>query len=146
MSTRRQGREWVVQLLFQVDLNPAPPREVLDGFWTACEGPKQTKAFAERIFLGVLEKREELDKFISSSAHNWRIERMGVVDRNVLRMALYELLYCPDIPPVVTINEAVDLAKFFSNSESGRFVNGILDRARKTLKRPARSADTTHTR
>jgi len=135
MGTRRQGREWALQLLFQADLNPTPPEEALKYFWMEREkADPQIRKFTEVLFLGAMEHKAEIDATMRRYVKNWSIERMGVVDRNVLRMALHELLHRDDIPPVVTINEAVDLAKFFSNSESGRFVNGILDRVRKDLR------------
>jgi N utilization substance protein B len=140
MGTRRQGREWVLQLLFQVDLNPSSTEDTLKPFWEERpDAEPATREFAERLFLGTVSHRDELDATMRRYVQNWSIKRMGVVDRNVLRMALYELMHCEDIPPVVTINEAVDLAKFFSNTESGRFVNGVLDRVRKDLKREARA-------
>jgi len=140
MGTRRQSREWVLQLLFQADLNPMPPEETLKYFWMEREkADPPARKFAEKLFLGTMERKSEIDSTMRKYVKNWSIERMGVVDRNVLRMALHELLHRNDIPPVVTINEAVDLAKFFSNSESGRFVNGILDRVRKDLHRPQRT-------
>ena len=97
-----------------------------------------TDEFAERIVLGVLEHREEIDRLIERYSENWRLERMTPIDRNLLRMAIFEFLYCDEIPPKVTLNEAVDLGKRFGSEESGSFINGILDRlqkekARKTL-------------
>ena len=139
MTTRRDAREWGLQLLFAIDLNPPDEVDsVLEHFWSDKDVGDKPRAFAERLVRGVVENREELDAALREYADNWDVGRMGVVERNVMRMALFELLHCDDIPPVVTINEAVDIAKYFSTSESGRFVNGILDRVRKTLKRPAR--------
>jgi N utilization substance protein B len=86
-----------------------------------------------------MDHHSDIDALISRHAENWDIERMGTVDRNVMRIAVYEMLYRDDIPPVVSINEAVELAKAYSSAESGKFVNGILDRIRKDLDRPARS-------
>jgi N utilization substance protein B len=87
----------------------------------------------------VLHNRDEIDALMSKYADNWDVERMGAVDRNIIRLALYEMFFRDDIPPVVSINEAVDIAKAFCDRESGRFVNGILDRARKDTNRPPRS-------
>ena len=91
--------------------------------------------------LGICERREQIDGMIRKYAQHWALERMGVVDRNVIRMAIFEMLERPDIPPVVSINEAVDIAKYFSSTEAGKFVNGILDRVRKDLECPEKTAE-----
>lgn len=141
MATRRESREWAIQLLFQVDMNPGVK---LDGafadFWLERDAPRPARNFAEQLVRGVVENREVIDEKIRAYTEHWDIGRMAVLDRNVVRMAIYEMLYREDIPPVVSINEAVDLAKYFSSTESGKFVNGILDRARKELSRPSRTA------
>jgi N utilization substance protein B len=135
MATRRDAREWALQIIFSLDLNT---REELDRVFAdffesnPCDDVK-AREFCESLVRGVVAERMEIDAAISRLAEHWSIKRMGVVDRNVLRLALYELMFRPDVPPPVVINEAVDIAKYFSNSESGRFVNGILDRARKEL-------------
>jgi len=124
-----------------MDLNPDKPEKVLPWFWKEySQADAANRAFVEKTVRGIDARRKEIDGIITQYAENWEIHRMGVVDRNVLRMAIYEMLCCDDIPPVVSINEAVDVAKYFSNDESGRFVNGILDRVRKTLPRPGRTA------
>ena len=141
MSQRRDCREWAVQLLLQLDLNPASNlSSVFDSFWQSREANTRARTFTEEIVSGVREHLTELDERISELAEHWDLKRMGVLDRNVIRMAVYEMLYRNDIPPVVSINEAVDIAKYFSSRESGRFVNGILDRVCQELKRPARKA------
>lgn len=108
------------------------------------EGPTAEETairlFADPLIAGVLEKRDNLDATIKQHARNWDLKRMAVVDRNVLRLAIYEMFHRDDIPPVVSINEAVDICKRFSTEDSGRFVNGILDRIRQDLMRPARTA------
>ena len=96
--------------------------------------------FSESLIRGVVEKLEELDEELGRFARNWDVHRMAVVDRNVLRLAIYEMLHRSDIPPVTTINEAIDIAKKFSSPESGKFVNGILDKFKSTLSRSPRSA------
>ncbi|MBL7114914.1 MAG: transcription antitermination factor NusB [Kiritimatiellae bacterium] len=139
MTTRRDAREWALQILFEVDLNPPKDLEVvLSEFWSSRKASKKQSEFATRLVHGVVNHRDDLDVSLHTYAENWDVKRMGVVERNVMRIALFELLHCEDIPPVVTINEAVDIAKYFSTHESGRFVNGILDRVRKTLDRPSR--------
>jgi N utilization substance protein B len=142
MATRRQCREWVVQLLFQLDLNPCDDLEsVFRDFWGRHGTDVESRGFAEDMVRGTLEKLPQIDGIIADMSEHWDLKRMAVLDRNVIRMALYEMLFRNDIPPVVSINEAVDIAKYFNTTESGRFVNGILDQVRKTLKRnPRRSA------
>jgi len=140
MATRRDAREWLVQILFQLDLNPDEPEKVMAAFWVERHPDARARRFVEERVRGVNGNRERLDGLIRTYAENWGLERMGPVERSVMRMALYEMLFCLDVPPVVSINEAVDLARYFSSREAGRFVNGILDRARKDLNRPARTA------
>ncbi len=134
MSTRRDAREWAVQLLFQIDLNATDKLDrVLSAFWEDKESDEASRKYAEFLVKGVRGAIEEIDALLSKYADNWDINRMGVIDRNVLRLALFEMNNADEVPSVVSINEAVDLAKYFSSSESGKFVNGILDRARKEL-------------
>jgi N utilization substance protein B len=135
MATRRDGREWALQIIFSLDLNTRSNLdEVFDYFFEVhAESDKKTREFTENIVRGVVEHRPEIDEKIEKYADHWKIRRMGVIDRNVMRIALYELMYCEDVPQAVVLNEAIDLAKYFSNSDSGRFVNGILDRARKDM-------------
>ena len=96
------------------------------------------RLFAEPLIRGVIEHRNEIDEHIKKHAKNWELHRMAAVDRNVLRLAIYEMLHREDIPPVVSINEGVDIAKKFSTQDSGKFVNGILDKIKGELLRPAR--------
>lgn len=131
MATRRDAREWAVQLLFELDLNPGNLTERLHSQLEKHSPDKRTWEFAEDLVKGVAGLRDALDEVITRYAQNWEIHRMAVVDRNVLRLALYEILFRPDIPAAVSINEAVDLANYFNSAESGKFVNGILDRVRK---------------
>jgi len=132
-------REWALQVLFQLDLNPAEVETVLRDFWDGQDpADEQSREFTEAVVRGVLDNRAAIDEKITLYAENWDIRRMGVVDRNALRMAVYEMLYRGDVPPVVSINEAVDVAKYFSSSESDHFVNKILDKVMGELKRPAK--------
>ena len=137
MSVRHTARERAAQFLFQMDFNPKPPEEALPDFWEQQEHPASPKviSFAEQIVYGVLRNKEEIDRRIMTCADNWELSRMGAVDRNVLRVAVYEMLFCEDIPPVVSINEAIDLVKDLSNPESGRFVNGVLDKLLRSIPR-----------
>ena len=139
MATRRDARQWAVQLLFQRDFNQGALDEALADFWIEKNVPDEARSFMEELVRGVTQHGPAIDNKMQSYAENWDLNRMAAVDRNVMRVALYEMLYRDDIPPVVSINEAVDLAKQYSGPESGKFVNGILDRASKDIQRPART-------
>lgn len=140
MTTRHEARERAVQFLFQLDFNPGDMDIALADFWEGHDATDTAKLFAEELICGVVEHREEIDRALQQYAEHWDVKRMGALDRAVMRVALFEMLYRPDIPPVVSINEAVDIAKAYSSRESGRFVNGILDQACKHLQRPSREA------
>ncbi len=129
MGVRRQAREWALQFLFQRDINPGDLEEALQDFWAEKQPSSKAMSYAEELIRGVESNRPQLDTVIGQSAHHWDVKRMGGVDRNAMRMALYEIMFRSDIPPVVAIDEAVEIAKAYSSNESGRFVNGILDRA-----------------
>jgi N utilization substance protein B len=134
MATRREAREWAVQLLFELDVNPPDDtEEVFQNFWGQQKEDVGQRAFTEALVRGVRQHIDEIDAIVRRFAEHWDIGRMGIVERNVIRMAVYEMRFCPDVPCVVSINEAVDLAKYFSASGSGRFVNGILDRISREL-------------
>jgi len=128
MRKRTRAREYALQLLYQVDVAERSPSEMYVEFWKAfpCENP--VREFAERLVTGTLEKLPEIDKLLARYTENWNLERMAVVDRNILRFATYELRFMDDSPPKVSINEAVNLAKKYSQEESGKFVNGVLDK------------------
>ena len=163
MGKRREARERAVQFLYQYDQNlPDDLDEALNQFWDSQRksalaeekadakwgepvelSPATTEEAALRLFSdplirGALEHRDELDERIKRHALNWDLHRIAVVDRNILRLAIYEMLHREDIPPIVSINEAVDIAKKFSTPDSGKFVNGILDKIKSELMRPAR--------
>ncbi|MGH7981291.1 MAG: transcription antitermination factor NusB [Limisphaerales bacterium] len=166
MGKRREARERAVQFLFQHDLNPLTDLErALNEFWdnqraaaiaderggahwgqpvelpppTAEES--ETRLFADPLIRGVIQYRDIIDEKIRCHAKNWEFHRIAAVDRNVMRLAIYEMLYRDDIPPVVSINEAVDIAKKFSTHDSGKFVNGILDRIRGEVPRPCKQTE-----
>ena len=124
-------------MLFQIDLTGASPPEVFDHFWTEHEADEELREFAQRLVAGAIAQRRALDRWISGSAENWRLERMAVVDRNILRLAVYELLHERTTPPVVVIDEAVEVAKRFGSEDSGAFINGILDSIRARIERAA---------
>ncbi len=163
MGKRREARERAVQFLFQHDLNPPENLDAeLEQFWStqrsaviagekgnATWGEKMelpppsteeasVRLFADPLIRGAIEHRDEADVLIRKYSRNWDIPRIAAVDRNILRLAIYEMLHREDIPPVVSINEAVDIAKRFSTQDSGKFINGILDSVKGELMRPAR--------
>ena len=127
MGYRRKSREYALQMLYQYDVSHQSAG-LAEGFWADKEVPENIKEFADSIVDGVIENVDLIDDKIRLSASNWSIDRMAVVDRNILRMAVFELFYIKDIPVKVTINEAIEIAKRFGEEESGSFVNGILDR------------------
>ncbi len=132
MGTRRTGRERALQALYQIDQNgTATPLESLEAAWSASdEAPRDPVAhtFALELVQGVREHLAGLDALIEEHSQNWRLERMQRVDRNVLRLGVFELKYRDDIPRKVTINEAIELAKLFGTEDSAAFINGLLDR------------------
>ena len=128
MHQRRKAREVTLQVLYELDVQPQiDVDEAIARFWANFEGPEEAKSFSAQLIAGTWNHREQIDEMISGSSQNWTIARMSRVDKSILRMAVYELLYCRDIPPKVTLNEAVDLGKSFGSENSGAFINGILD-------------------
>lgn len=127
MGSRHQSRERALQILFQYDIH-GKPGLWLDEFWKPLKDDEESRVFAERLVAGVLEHRKDLDALIGGYATNWKISRMQIVDRNILRLGAYELLWLDDVPARVTINEAIELAKDFGDEEAAKFVNGVLDK------------------
>ena len=127
MGFRRQARELALQMLFQIDFNH-DQKDLPASFWAGREALPQVKAFAELLAQGVLQRLPEIDKTIEKYTQHWSPERMAAIDRNILRFSIFELLYLKEIPPKVTINEAIEIAKKYGAEDSGAFVNGILDR------------------
>lgn len=130
MRKRTQARVFALQVLYQMDITGDNSDESLNKFWQTAENPveDQIKNFTGELVKGVADNKGEIDKKIIEFATNWQIERMAVIDRNILRISCYELIFRNDIPPKVSINEAVELAKKYSGVEAGKFVNGILDK------------------
>ena len=126
MGNRRKSREFALQILYGADLMNVPVEQILTFFWTDHDVPSDIQAYAEKIAFGVLKDRIQIDTLIETKSRNWKIARMSIVDRNILRFAVFELLNT-DIPPAVIINEAIEVAKRFGDGESGQFVNGVLD-------------------
>lgn len=140
-SRRRENRMAAVQYLYSHEINP--PEVLADGvrtFFETREEPRDYYAFAEELVYGVLEHRDGVDQKIREATQNWNFERVAKVDLSILRLAIYEMFYRLDIPPVVSINEAIEISKIFSNQDSKRFINGILDRIKDQLTRPLREA------
>lgn len=130
---RRKARECALQMLFQLDISTEKPSAaMLKRFWSGHELEDDLKVFAEEIVKGVYKHREKINRKIRESAKNWSLDRMAAVDRNVIRIAAYEMLFRMDIPTSVAINEAIEIAKRFGTDESGAFVNGILDSMART--------------
>ena len=145
MGKRREGREAAVQFLYQFDVNRQPVNELLVAFWKLRSGPEKadvsakTKTFTEELVKGVTAHMTDIDALISKFTANYDLSRIAIVDRNILRVGIYEMQHSTDVPPVVCINEAIEIAKKFGSDQSGTFVNGVLDGARRGLEaaRPA---------
>ena len=131
MRKRSQSREFALQILYQIDITRDNFQQAWDSFWFSSDEQdveEAVKEFSLALVKGVSDNLNAIDLKISQYAKNWELERMAVVDRNILRLGAYEILFCGDIPPKVSINEAVDLAKKYSDVQAGKFVNGILDK------------------
>lgn len=142
MSTRRrEAREAAIQFLFHHDVggNPSTEKE-LDAFWHLRPTSESVRTFAIPLIQGTIDHKSEIDARIQKYVENYELNRIAAVDRNILRLAIYEMFFREDIPPVVSINEAIELAKRFGSEESGRFVNGVLDKVKTELNRPLRTA------
>ena len=145
-GTRRAGRELAVQCLFHFDHNSTPPESALP--WVLdftgdqgkpLAGSPEIRAFGEKLALAVWQHRPEIDEHIAKATANFRVERIGGVERAILRLAIHEMLHCLEVPPVVAINEAIEIAKKYAAEDSLKFVNGVLDRIRKELPRDPRT-------
>jgi N utilization substance protein B len=127
MHQRRKAREVTLQVLYTLDVQKTDLNEAIDRFWANFDAPEEARKFSTFLIEGVWNNREQIDNLISGSSENWSMSRMARVDKSILRMAVYELLFCEDIPPKVTLNEAIDLGKVYGSENSGSFINGILD-------------------
>lgn len=141
MSSRRDNRIAAVQFLYMWEVNPPDhlPTE-LAWFFSTQEHPREYYQFAEELIHGAIEHVGELDEVIRTYAQNWDFKRIAKIDLAILRLAIFEMLHRRDIPPIVSINEAIDLSKIFSIADAKRFINGILDQFKGTLDRPLREA------
>lgn len=142
-AQRRESRVAALQYLYAWSINdPAILADDLRVFFEEnCEQPRDYYAFAEELIQGVILNQAEVDARIRALAHNWEFDRIAKIDLAILRLAIFEMVYRKDIPPVVSINEAIDLSKQFSNPDSKRFINGILDRLKDQLGRDARKTE-----
>jgi len=133
LRKRTQARECALKILYQVDIAGQNLKDAVDSFWLNFEADsdKSLVDFVDILVKGVAENLQAIDAKIISFAKNWQISRMAVIDRNILRLATFELLFLEDIPPKVSINEAIELAKKYGDKDSGKFVNGILDKIKK---------------
>jgi len=137
MDPRSRAREVALQLLYQRDLNPRIPRDALEQFVRERLHNPVAHSFCLGLFDGAVERAEEIDRGIAEAAQNWRVARMAVVDRNVLRLGAYELLFAPQTPANVVLNEAIELARRYGSANSPAFVNGVLDRIRARAPTPS---------
>jgi N utilization substance protein B len=133
MGLRRTARECALQMLYQHDVGKQVPETILDSFWEMNEQPERVREFATELFRGTISRIKEIDRLIQGHTKNWRLSRMAAVDRNVLRLAVFELLADVKTPDTVVINEALEIAKKFSTNESAQFVNGVLDSIKNDL-------------
>jgi len=135
VGKRRKARELALQFLYQLDLRgEADPTSSSEEFWSRHPVDPEARAFCEVLVRGTMLHRQKIDELITQYAEHWDLERMAVVDRNILRAGIFELLWTTDVPPKVAINEAIEVAKKFGTQESSRFINGILDRIHKELR------------
>ncbi len=128
MGTRRKSREIAIQILYQLEINETDIDDAVSTYWDAYDPSPDLKEFSSHILKGVFRHRKEIDSLISKTSNHWSLRRMPPVDRSILRAAIFEILYCPDIPIKVSIDEAIELAKKYGTEKSSAFINGILDK------------------
>jgi transcription antitermination factor NusB len=134
MGDRRRARELALQVLFHLEFTPDDPGEAFELVCGCFESKEAVRAFARRLVLGICLERKTLDRLISKASRNWRMERMAHVDKTILRLATYEMLFMEDIPPRVSLDEAVEVGKKFGTEDSGKYVNGVLDNIYASIK------------
>lgn len=130
MGVRRRARELAMQALFYMDANQTTSPQMLERFCDNFNPPQKARPFFMKLVNGVLKAGPQIDILIERFSKNWSVQRMARVDRNIMRVAVFEMLFCPDIPPKVSINEAIDIGKKFGTEDSGAFINGIVDSIR----------------
>jgi N utilization substance protein B len=134
MGTRRQAREHALSILYQIDISRTSPEEALGLFWKLEPADDDVMGFARTLVRGVATHRHRIDGLISDASTNWKLPRMSYVDRNILRLATFEIIGLDEVPPMVSVNEAIELGKRYGTTDSGSFINGILDRVARNLK------------
>jgi N utilization substance protein B len=139
MGKRRKAREFALMVMYELEFRPGEAEAILKGFWQEHPAVPEVQSFAESLVRGAVGHAPEIDRQVAGHATHWSLARIAPVERNILRLAAYELLYRHDIPEKVAINEAIELAKLYGSEESGAFVNGILDQIRLSLQSPQRS-------
>ena len=127
MRNRTKARVYALQILYQADIRRVQGAQQVAEFWEEREPSEEVRTFATQLFVGTLEHLAEIDALITEHADHWAMQRMAVIDRNILRLGAYELLYQRDVPPKVSLNEAIELAKRYGDAKSGQFINGVLD-------------------
>jgi len=133
MGERRRARELAIQVLFHLEFSPDDPSGVFDLICDNFDARESIRDFSKRLVLGVWEKKKTLDKVISEASKNWRIERMALLDKSILRLAAFEIMFIEDIPPKVSLDEAVEIGKKFGSEDSSRYINGVLDNVYNTM-------------
>ena len=142
MGSRRKAREKALQILFQLDFRDDDIDTIRREFWSGSRAGQKVREFADKLVMGTYANRETIDNLIRSTVEHWSMDRLASVDRAILRCATYELMYMPEIPPKVTINEAIEIAKTFGTDESGGFINGILDKISEKIGQSGALAET----
>jgi N utilization substance protein B len=135
VGARHSGREAALQMLFQIEASGVDPEKAIALFWRNFEADPEGRSYADEAVLGIFEKLTEVDANITAASSNWRIERMTRVDRNLLRLGTWELMFRPDVPRAVVLDEAVELAKAYGTDESSAFVNGVLNQIGEKVRR-----------
>ena len=133
MSIRRRAREIALQILYRLDIDRGNSQEILDLYFENFRFSEKAREFCQRLVEGVCQNQAQIDHLIEEKSEHWTLKRMAMVDRNILRLAAFELLHCPDIPFKATLNEAIELAKKYGTGESSAFINGVLDRIHSLL-------------
>jgi transcription antitermination protein NusB len=137
---RRKAREYALQILYALDLNPAPTGDFLKVFWEMNEAKPEIVEYASILVKGTLAHQEKIDSLISNHSSHWKIDRMPATDRNILRIGTYELLEEQTVPPKAVINEAIEIAKKFGTTDSATFINGVLDSIHQELQKSSQHA------
>ena len=131
MGKRRKSREGTLQILFQLEFDDSDPDDIVSQFWEAKKASREIKDYSRYLIKGITSHQDSIDRIIQSASEHWRLSRMAVVDRNILRMAVFELFYEEGLAPAIVINEAIEVAKKFSSDQAAQFINGILDALRR---------------